>query len=265
MLKKRIITAVFLLVLFLSSVFHFPNFLFAIFLAVIILVAAWEWAGLLHLEKKQTTLYLLMTSLLLVGAWWLARDASLYIYLISALWWAIAALWVMLYPKHQYWAKPVILSGLGWLTLIPAWIACVKLQADQSMLLLYGFVIIWGGDTGAYFVGRKWGRNKLAPFVSPGKTIEGFCGGLFTSFLFVFILIYFFGFPVKGVSGQVFIIAVTFLAAVFGDLFESMVKRWSGKKDSSNILPGHGGVLDRIDAVCSAMPIFVLSVYLMAD
>jgi len=131
--------------------------------------------------------------------------------------------------------------------------------------LLYGFVIIWGGDTGAYFVGRKWGRNKLAPFVSPGKTIEGFCGGLFTSFLFVFILIYFFGFPVKGVSGQVFIIAVTFLAAVFGDLFESMVKRWSGKKDSSNILPGHGGVLDRIDAVCSAMPIFVLSVYLMAD
>ena len=262
MLKKRIMTAIFLLVLFLSSVFYLPNALFAALLAAVILVAAWEWAGLLHLEKKQTILYIFVTGLLLMGAW-VVRDASLYIYLIAALWWIIAAWWVMLYPKYQYWAKPVLLSVVGWLTLIPAWVACVKLQADQALLLIYGFVIIWAGDTGAYFVGRKWGHNKLAPFVSPGKTIEGFCGGLCTVFLCVYILIYFFGFPVKVVSAQIFIIAVTFLAAVFGDLFESMVKRWSGKKDSGNLLPGHGGVLDRIDAVCSAMPIFALGIYLI--
>lgn len=262
MLRKRIITALFLLVFFLLAVFYLPNNIFASLMAVIILIGAWEWAGLLNLSRQLTFGYVFTTlSLMLVSL----LIPSFYLYIASVIWWIVALLFIIKFPKWTPWAHAPILWLVGWVTLIPAWIACVNLQSlsGGSEMLVFAFVIVWGGDTGAYFSGRRWGKKKLAAEVSPGKTVEGFLGGMLTVFLLSFIWMIFFDNSISRFFSNIYLVLLTFLASVVGDLLESMIKRWSGKKDSSHILPGHGGVLDRIDGVCSALPVFALGLHLM--
>ena len=126
-------------------------------------------------------------------------------------------------------------------------------------LLLYAFVLVWAADSGAYFAGRAFGKHKLAPKVSPGKTWEGVVGGLCTAAILAFIFMYFFEATLLGqrsVSGFVLLSVATVAISVLGDLTESMFKRESGIKDSSQLIPGHGGVLDRIDSLTAAVPFF---------
>ncbi|HNJ85279.1 MAG TPA: phosphatidate cytidylyltransferase, partial [Agitococcus sp.] len=162
----------------------------------------------------------------------------------------------------KIWARNILLVPTGLILLIPAWAGLTDLHQASPWWLLYVFCLVWGADTGAYFAGRKFGKHKLAPSVSPGKTIEGFVGGLITtSMLIVAVAIY------RDLSAIRFVAFVglsllTVLASVLGDLLESMVKRQAGVKDSGNIFPGHGGALDRIDSLTAAAPLFALGWWL---
>lgn len=177
---------------------------------------------------------------------------------ISTIVWILAAVWVRQYPSKDYWYKQGILLAVGAIVLVSAIVAMYALWRLSAWWLLYVFLLVWCADSGAYFVGRKLGKTKLAPNVSPNKSVEGLVGGIaVASFVAVGVGIYlklstFALVAFLGLSG------VTVGASVLGDLFESMLKRRAGVKDSGTILPGHGGVLDRIDSLLSATPIFAL-------
>ncbi len=237
-------------------------------LALFMLFAAWEWAAIAGLERPAArasyvgALALLgcggVLALLRLPAMPTAVGA------LALLWW----LWALIdlaragaAPRGAYRSLAGRLAG-GAVVLVPAWLASVSLHADDPRspaLVLYLFSLVWVADTGAYFVGRKWGRSKLAPTVSPGKTIEGLIGALGA----VVALSYFCGRMVWQLSGRALLtwiaVALATLAfSVIGDLVESKLKRLAGVKDSGTWLPGHGGVLDRIDALTAAAPIFLL-------
>ena len=167
------------------------------------------------------------------------------------------------YPRLAgFWYRLPVLALAGYLLLVPSWAAVVHLQdagalgLDGFWALLFVLLWVWAADTGAYFAGRAFGRHKLAPSVSPGKTIEGLVGGAALALL-VAALVAWKG-PVSADIAPLLLVAlVTVIASVLGDLFESMIKRQSGIKDSGTILPGHGGMLDRIDSVTAALPVAV--------
>jgi phosphatidate cytidylyltransferase len=189
---------------------------------------------------------------------------------IGCIFWVGAAAMVMMYPKskEQVGGKHVKL-GFGLLVLIPAYVALLYLRRHDAHLILLALLvtIIWAADVGAYFVGRQFGTTKLAPKVSPGKSWAGLVGGMILA-LAVGMLVASIGessdYLISPIAWAVLIgiVAVTVLFSVLGDLFESLIKREQGVKDSSSLLPGHGGVLDRIDSLTAATPVFALSVYL---
>jgi phosphatidate cytidylyltransferase len=177
---------------------------------------------------------------------------------------------VLKYPKGEgRWTDSEFLKSLfGQLTLVPFWVGITAIRAYDydnepmrgAILVLATFVIVWGADIGAYFVGRQFGQHKLMPKVSPGKTIEGSAGGMATALLASLVAnSYFYHIEMMPL---LLLVLITSLASVFGDLSESMFKRSAGIKDSGNILPGHGGILDRIDSLTAAVPVFALC-YLM--
>jgi phosphatidate cytidylyltransferase len=146
--------------------------------------------------------------------------------------------------------------------LIPAWAGLVDLHQASPWWLLYVFCLVWGADTGAYFAGRKFGKHKLAPSVSPAKTIEGLVGGLCVTGALIIGLAFYLQLPAMRFAAFVSLSFLTVLASVLGDLLESMIKRQAGVKDSGNIFPGHGGALDRIDSLTAAAPLFALGWWL---
>lgn len=275
MLKQRLITATVLSALLLLALFYLSFQNFALVLGVLFAIGAWEWANFAKLNAVGRVLYALFAVGLMVGAWqWLgyarALSASLenkllILLITAALYWLVACIWVMTYPNtaKQWAAQPVQLL-IGFLVLVPAWLSLVFLRSQTSghWLIIIAAMCVICADTGAYFAGRKWGRNKLAAAVSPGKTKEGFYGGLALSTVFAVIVILSLG---RGANDWwlVVIVVASSVVSVFGDLLESMMKRHRGIKDSGIILPGHGGVLDRIDSVTAAAPVFAL-VYLLS-
>ena len=152
---------------------------------------------------------------------------------------------------------------MGLLVLIPAWLALLRLQAQNPWWVMYVMGIVWGADTGAYFAGRKWGQRKLAPDVSPGKSIEGVIGGLSVTLVLAIVVAVQIEMNLFRALCFVFLTGFVCLVSVLGDLLESMMKRHRGIKDSGNILPGHGGILDRIDSLTAAAPVFLLGWYLL--
>ena len=161
----------------------------------------------------------------------------------------------------------VLVRGImGILVLMPCWLALnfIRVLPSGEMILLALFVLIWGADTGAYFAGKKWGKHKIIPQVSPGKSWEGLAGALLTTVLLVFCLLTALKFPPADIWVLLLLSLVTVLFSVLGDLFESMLKRKVDLKDSGTILPGHGGILDRIDSLTAAAPIFALGLILLA-
>jgi phosphatidate cytidylyltransferase len=269
-LKQRILTALVLAALFLGALFGFGPVQFALFAGLVIAVGAWEWsrlAGLLGATARLAYLVLVagvMAALFLLSGLAEGRaDPAVVrpLLLLGCLWWALALLWVQGYPSSALlWGSVAARLVMGVLVLVPAWLAMgVLVQRDDGYwLILLVVLVVAGADVGAYFTGRALGRHKLAPAVSPGKTLEGLAGGLATVLVLASVFL--------AASPQhrdlwwqwALVVATTALASVLGDLLESMVKRHRGVKDSGVILPGHGGILDRIDSLCAALPVFCL-------
>jgi phosphatidate cytidylyltransferase len=292
LLKQRILTALVLAPLALAGVFFLPLPWFGAMVGAVALIGAWEWGAFIAAKtavKDQSnngdtlvrsvftvSLALILISLTVVvpdtGIWDNNQLHPLYltILLIGALWWGTSVMMVLKYPKGEgRWTDSEFLKSLfGQLTLVPFWVGITAIRAYDydnepmrgAILVLATFVIVWGADIGAYFVGRQFGQHKLMPKVSPGKTIEGSAGGMATALLASLVAnSYFYHIEMMPL---LLLVLITSLASVFGDLSESMFKRSAGIKDSGNILPGHGGILDRIDSLTAAVPVFALC-YLM--
>ncbi len=253
MLKERVLTALVAVVALLAVLFLAPERVARLVIAAVFVAAAWEWSAFLGTSASGARLtFVALIAVLEVALWLLMPDVRLYRLIVTAAvaWWVAALVWMLYFPTPI----PAIVAWFcGVLVLLPAYAAIDWLYLESPLLLLALLVLVWLADIGAYFAGRFFGRVKLAPAISPGKTWEGVLGGLLAVLLAAFAAALY---TQRGVAVLVpFCLAVALLSVV-GDLTVSMFKRNAGVKDSGTLLPGHGGVLDRIDSVCAAAPLF---------
>jgi len=267
MLKQRILTALILIPIFIALVLKLSPAAFCILVSVIVIWGAWEWSLFMGVAKFPHCFFYPIAMFFIVLFFLLVPIPIHTILYAGVGWWFVALLLVCLYPKaSQLWSKSVLLRAImGVFVLIPCWTAInfIRSGTNGIYMLLFLFVLIWGADSGAYFVGKKWGKNKLAPHVSPGKTLQGLLGALITSAIIMFSAFFLFDIPRSLWLGATLLSLVTVLFSVLGDLFESMLKRNAGLKDSGQLLPGHGGMLDRIDSLTAAAPVFALGVIIL--
>lgn len=264
MLKLRILTAVVMIPLVLWALFAWPRNAFSLFLGAFILVGAWEWTALCQIKYVGARL-LYIATLVGAGVLFLINPSwSLALMGAAVLWWLWIFIEVLAYPDvHRgFLASRVGKLLSGFMVLLPAWIALPllrELSAYGAWLALFLLLVVWAADTGAYFAGHRWGKTKLAPLISPGKTWEGVAGGL----VLVLVLALATGLVVANngtlLWAWVALALITGFVSVLGDLFESRLKRAAGVKDSGTLFPGHGGVLDRIDAFTAAAPLFTFA------
>ncbi len=266
---KRLLTAAFLIPLVVWGILRLPTELFMLATGLFILLAVWEWAGLVPLRTVVSKiLYLLSFTAVAVLAYAAQSQPPLLFYLLpmAVLWWLLATAWLFAPQLGRNWAAFKFLLSL--LVLLTAWLALADLHGRPEHgpeLALFIFVLMWVADSGAYFAGKAFGKHKLAPRVSPGKTWEGFAGGMLGSALLALGA----GQWWLGLSDErlfMFVALVMLCAAisVVGDLFFSLLKRQQNLKDTGNIFPGHGGILDRIDSLLAAVPVFLFGLSLMA-
>jgi len=269
MLKQRVITATILAILLLAALFQLPASGWSVLVGVVVLQGAWEWSKLAKMRGLQTAVYMGTMLLSFVAVLWIY--ANLLPQQISVLQICIyglsAVFWVMIVPAwFKFGWKPQnlwLLGATGWIVLLPTGMAMLDLRAEiqQPWWLLGVMGMVWMADISAYFAGRKFGKHKLAPGISPGKTWEGVAGALLGVLVYV-ILVMLASDVTQRYSLLLFaIVGVAF--SVMGDLFESAIKRQAGVKDSGTLLPGHGGLLDRIDALTSTLPLAALTLILM--
>ncbi|MFT6113659.1 MAG: phosphatidate cytidylyltransferase [Oleispira sp.] len=268
MFKQRLITALILAPLMVGGIFFLPIEQFAYFIGFIVTVAAWEWANLSGYSSPFVRIAYagVVAVATFATAYFMAQHAELasLILAVGAFWWLVACWLVIQYPnKVTLWQAKPVRAVLGLFVLIPMWVGfmALKSQEHSSLIIVYVMLLIWGADTGAYFAGKTWGNKKLAPNVSPGKSWAGFWGGLATTGLIAIVFSLCVNQWLRPMTQSDFslLAVMTFITAiisVMGDLLESMMKRHRGIKDSSQLLPGHGGVLDRIDSMASAVPVF---------
>ncbi len=258
---QRIKTAIVLVIIVGFALFASSMPIFVVpLLAIGVLIAAHEWTKLMPKVKYPARFVLAVLLLTMIAIfvpwtwafWWAASIAI----------WAMATAWVLQYPAKEKWYGKR-LAYMGVVILTAAITAMYGLWQMSPWWLMYVFLLVWCADSGAYFVGRKLGKRKLAPNVSPNKSIEGLIGGLATAGAVAIIVGNYL--QLSGTALFLFLIlsAITVAASVLGDLFESMLKRRAGIKDSGSILPGHGGVLDRIDSLLSATPIFAFGFWIL--
>ncbi len=255
MLKQRVVTAIVALSVLAVVMFVVPVIIARIAIALLMLGAAWEWSGFIFSnENKGRFVYLLFIAILMAVIFVELPNAGLVdiILKISLGWWFTALAWMFFFPTPI--AQPVAWI-CGALVIVPAWLALDILYVQRPELLLFALLIVWVADMGAYFVGKGFGRVKLAPRISPGKTWEGVFGGV--SAVMVLAVMGSQAFEIEIAVIVPFCLAVAMISIV-GDLTVSMFKRHSGVKDSGSLFPGHGGVLDRIDSVTAAAPLFAL-------
>lgn len=265
MLKQRIITALCMLPVALIGFFWLQGGWFALFIAAVIGVAAWEWARLAGLEAPRQRFGYAAALLLLLWLLWLLPQLAGAVLALAVLWWLLAIALVFSYPDSaRLWQSQRMRLLIGLPILLPAWQGLVLLKQwpQANALIIAVMVLVWGADIGAYFSGKAFGKRKLAPRVSPGKSWEGVYGGLAASLSITLVLGLQQGWSASGLVLALLGAAVVVLISVVGDLTESMFKRQSGIKDSSNLLPGHGGVLDRIDSLTAAIPVFAALLWL---
>jgi phosphatidate cytidylyltransferase len=264
MLKQRIITAAILIPITLLIVIYFPPLPFALVTLALVLGAAWEWSALMQLRRTSQRVAYLM--LMLFCAYAVLFIPVVYLLSLAFVWWVLAALLVTSYPQGvSYWQHHFTRGAMGALILIPCWGAVnfIRNQHEGLFILFYLFALIWGADIAAYFAGKQWGKNKLLPEVSPGKSWQGFIAALLYGVLFAAVFSWFAGVSVGVLFWALLLSIMTISFSVIGDLTESMIKRLVGVKDSGTILPGHGGLLDRIDSLTAAAPTFALGALLI--
>jgi len=255
MLKERVITALIAVAVLLLVLFVLPQAVAQVVVALLILAGAWEWSGFLGTGSTAVRAgYVILIAVLMALVTWLAPQINGVLFQVALLWWACALIWTLFYPTP---IPAAVRWIVGVLVLLPLFKALVVLYLASPAVLLGALLIVWAADTGAFVAGKLFGRVKLAPQISPGKTWEGVIGGLLT----VAVL--------AAAGGWLFDVRITVLvpfcmaiacASVVGDLTVSMFKRTSGLKDSGAIFPGHGGVLDRVDSVAAAAPLFALGI-----
>jgi phosphatidate cytidylyltransferase len=231
-------------------------------MSVVVLFAALEWARLLGFSNGiQKTLWLLVFGVLLLLCWIFWSLFLLPIIVAGVVWWLFVILRLSTCPAEPepVWARMLA----AFVTLVPAWAALVYLHQTDLRLLVAVFLVVWLADTGAYFCGRSFGKRKLAPLISPGKTIEGLLGGIVSVVVLAAATAGWTGAGSTCILAWIGICIAAALVSVAGDLWESKMKRIAGVKDSGTLLPGHGGVLDRIDSITAAAPVFVSGLYLI--
>ncbi len=258
MLKQRVITALVLLVIFLLVLFRLPASGAVIAFAVIAALGGWEWGRMMSSNPTgfaASQLIFPAWILLCCGLCWIYPQLQLPACILASMLWLIAPVWL---GKRWPIRGNVIAWVIGSVLIVPTWIAMTRLHAQGPWVLLAAMALVWVADIAAYFVGRAFGRHKLAPAVSPGKTWEGAAGAVVGGLVYVFALRHF-GQLAMSMPVVAIVLATVLLVAIsiVGDLFESLIKRQSGVKDSSQLLPGHGGVLDRIDSLTSTLPVLI--------
>ncbi|WP_026959483.1 phosphatidate cytidylyltransferase [Aliagarivorans taiwanensis] len=272
MLKQRIATALILAPIALAAIFLLPTFSFALALGGVVLLAAREWARIVAPDNGSRVLSFASFTLVLSASVWLIPLSGfaanpLFVAILSAglLWWLGSVLLMRGYPdsakrwKDMRWFK--LVAGL--LVLLPFYWSMLYLRdldpdnhINGGIWVCYVLALVWAADSGAYFAGKRFGKHKLAPNVSPKKTIEGLLGGLLVAGLVNVVALLYLDLAGDKVALFSLASALTVIASVIGDLVESMFKRQAGIKDSGSLLPGHGGLLDRIDSLTAAMPVF---------
>lgn len=265
MLKQRVVTSVILAVLVIWAVLKLPAVGFGVAVLMVILLGAWEWARFAGLyEPRDRLLYGGLVLALILAVWPLvAHPAFVGGLLVPVIiGWCYALLWMRSFSvQPERLDRPLVVGGAGLVVLVASWVALMGLRAEFGpVYVLFLLLLIWVADIGAYFAGRRWGRRKLALAISPGKTWEGALGAGLATLAFAVL-----GAVALKVGSRwplfVGICMVTVAFSIVGDLFESMMKRQQGLKDSGALLPGHGGVLDRVDSLTAAAPVFLLGLY----
>lgn len=265
MIRERVISALWVALLLVAAVLWLPAFWSAAALSLVLLAAAWEWSGFIAPGRMLPRLLFVAGAIALCALWWVIsrHRPGLHALLWAACaFWCVALLWVFARPGRVGSAR-VAIGGL--LALSFAWLALVRMRTGWEHgghMVMYALLIVWLADSGAYFAGRAFGQRKLAPLVSPGKTWAGLWGGLLACAVLALAVALLMGLPLLP------LLAVTLVAGLFsvvGDLTESLCKRFAGVKDSGNLIPGHGGVLDRFDSLLAAVPPLLLAAVLFPD
>lgn len=264
-MKQRIITALILTPIAIAFILMSSTPLFAGIMLLVVAASMWEWTRLIGMQTAAPRITSVIVIVLLMVGLWLVRGQTWWWLCIGAgvIWWLIALRWMR---SFSFAASPTSRNRLikliaGLFVLVPAWTALVEIHSQADLgpaWTLFALFIVWAADTFAYFAGSRFGRNKLAPRISPGKTLEGVWGALIGSGLIAFIGGWWLGqrdLPLVLLIGLGLICVVW---SIIGDLFESLMKRQANVKDSGALFPGHGGLLDRLDGVVAAMPIFVV-------
>lgn len=269
MLRQRIITAISLILPVVAAVLWLPTGWLLWPLALIVALTAWEWTGLYDNSRGGRWLYSVAVAVLVVAGYVLLPASALgSIVLIGTAAWLLAPLLLLAYERGGWQQRPrsALMAGAGLLLLLPAWLGLLALHqfaAGGSGWVLFLFVLIWGADSAAYFTGRRWGRRRLAPRISPGKTLAGLAGALASGALLALLTAAFWQPGIALTLGLLALTLASVVISVVGDLVESLCKRLAGVKDSGNLLPGHGGLLDRIDSMMAATPVFVTGLWLL--
>lgn len=278
MLLQRVITGLLMAPLVFLLILLPPTWLFAPMTVALFLSALWEWSRLSGLRNHAVRAGLLAVAVVLFGVLWWLRDSLLWplLMVLGVAWWLLACVWLKYFA---YGAAPTtenrnlkLLAGV--LVLVPAWVAALELHggaprdawwppAPGHWWMLLALLIVWAADIGAYFSGRFFGKRKLAPQISPGKTWAGVYGALLTGALTVAGGGWLLGVRDVRLLGLVLVGLVTVAASIIGDLIESLMKRHAQVKDSGTLFPGHGGMLDRLDSVFAALPVFALGKWVL--
>ncbi|MEM7432384.1 MAG: phosphatidate cytidylyltransferase [Pseudomonadota bacterium] len=250
-MQQRIITAVIALAILYVVLFQLPGDVTELIIAALLLAGAWEWSGFLGVKSAATrAAYVGLVAVAFVVAGFFIATHTQTVLLVGVVWWLAAFVWTFFFPTPiPHWFRWLA----GMIVLVPLYLALIVLYRADPMLLLFVLLIVWMADIGAYFAGRFFGRVKLAPAISPGKTWEGVIGGLLA--VVALTLVRSVWVETNLAVMLPFCLAIASISIV-GDLTVSMFKRTAGVKDSGMLFPGHGGVLDRIDSVAAAAPLF---------